>query len=145
MRKHGSSNSSSFTFWSIQFASCSRSNWICIWTGNSKSSYYIIPNLSTALYRTDTKASLFIEDSCIRVIFCINLSWAAGKKEAVQRENWDRDTIFENVHHCIWFGSWRSFKFLSFFAAPQWFSRQKKILRPLKLSDWIHITRFTNL
>ena len=30
-----SSNSSSFTFWSIQFAGSSRSEWTSIWTGNS--------------------------------------------------------------------------------------------------------------
>ena len=32
---HSSSNSSSFTFWSSQFPSSSRSNWTGIWTGNS--------------------------------------------------------------------------------------------------------------
>ena len=34
-----SSNSSSFTFWSSQFASSSRSNWTAIWTGNSNGSW----------------------------------------------------------------------------------------------------------
>jgi hypothetical protein len=33
-----SSNSSSFTFWSSQFASSSRSNWTVIWTGSSNGS-----------------------------------------------------------------------------------------------------------
>ena len=33
------SNSSSFTFWSSQFASSSRSNWTGIWTGNSNGSW----------------------------------------------------------------------------------------------------------
>ena len=36
---HSSSNSSSFTFWSSQFASSSKSNWTGIWTGNSNGSW----------------------------------------------------------------------------------------------------------
>ena len=34
-----SSNSSSFTFWSSQFTTSSRSNWTVIWTGNSNGTW----------------------------------------------------------------------------------------------------------
>ena len=34
-----SSNSNSFTFWSIKLASSSRSNWTGVWTGNSNGSW----------------------------------------------------------------------------------------------------------
>ena len=50
-----SSNSSSFTFWSSQLASSSRSNWTGIWTGNSNGTW------------TDKQSSHFSKAKEIRV------------------------------------------------------------------------------
>ena len=60
-----SSNSSSFTFWSSQYASSSRKIWACIWTGNSNGTW------------TD-KQSVVTEDRSIRPKLKIFTIWPSA-------------------------------------------------------------------